>query len=138
MRLTLRRQPPIGQATPGRLYVGLESTAGEMFECFTLEDLVRPMKVPGMTAMPAGTYEVIVDWSERFGRMMPRLLEVENFTGVRIHPGNDAHDTEGCILVGALWAGDSLRSSRSAFARLFPKIRAATRVEKCWIEVLDG
>ena len=52
------------------------------------------------TAIPAGTYEVIVNVSVKFKRKLPLLLNVPHFTGIRIHRGNTDKDTSGCILVG--------------------------------------
>ena len=73
----------------------------DKFFSYTLEDRVRPLgeKVYGETAIPAGEYKLIVNWSERFGRMMPLLLDVPDFTGIRMHGGNRPKDTLGCILV---------------------------------------
>ena len=81
--------------TIGHLYID-----GEFF-CYTLEDEVRLRghKVYGKTAIPTGTYKVIVDMSKRFRRYMPRILQVPDFTGVRLHGGNTAEDTHGCPLV---------------------------------------
>jgi hypothetical protein len=47
-----------------------------------------------------GKYKVIVDRSNRFNRDLPLLIDVVGFTGVRIHRGNTAKDTQGCILPG--------------------------------------
>ena len=83
--------------------IGCLSVCGTRF-CDTLEDRVRDLKqepkVPGATAIPAGRYEVIVNRSPRFGRDLPRLLDVPGFEGILIHRGNTAEDTSGCILVG--------------------------------------
>lgn len=107
-----------------------ESTIGELavngkWECFTLEDKVRPegVKVPGKTAIPAGRYEVIINQSMRFKRELPLLLKVPMFSGIRIHPGNTQEDTEGCILVGESRARNRIYGSRVAFARLFKFIK---------------
>jgi hypothetical protein len=104
------------------------STIGELYvdderECFTLEDRVRKgPKVPGKTAIPEGTYAVIITHSVRFKRDLPLLLEVPGFTGIRIHPGNTAENTEGCILVGKTRGTDWIGQSRAAFNPLFAKI----------------
>jgi hypothetical protein len=81
--------------------------------CDTLEDTVRPagVKIQNKTAIPAGEYKVIYDFSNRFQKLMPHVLKLDNsdpdgFTGIRIHSGNTSADTDGCILVGT-WDGKS-------------------------------
>ena len=118
-------------------------TIGEMlvddkFECFTLEDTVRVLgvKVLGQTAIPKGTYAIDVTMSTRFKRMLPLLLNVPEFDGIRIHPGNTAADTSGCILVGRSRLLTSVGQSIAAFAPLFEKIRAArARAESVTLEI---
>jgi hypothetical protein len=119
-----------------------QSTIGELnvdgkFECYTLEDMVRPVKVKGMTAIPAGSYEVVVTFSERFQRLLPLLLNVPGFDGVRIHTGNTDLDTEGCILVGKAKKKDAIASSKAAFEDLFEKVQAAARREKIFIHISE-
>ena len=119
-----------------------KSTIGEMyvdgtFECYTLEDVVRPVKIKGITAIPAGSYEVVVSFSERFQRPLPLLLHVPNFDGVRIHPGNTDRDTEGCILVGKTKERDFIGASKLAFEALFEKIQAALQREKIFIHITE-
>jgi len=99
----------------------------EVFECFTLEDKVRAdgIKVAKATAVPAMRYRVTIDFSERFKRYMLHILDVPNFTGVRVHSGNDAEDTEGCPLVGQAKAVDEVLQSRAAYAAFFPKVSNA-------------
>lgn len=106
MTLTLRRFYFAEKYTIGRLY-----TNGKYF-CDTLEDTNRDKnkdgdlkdagegKVYGITCIPFGTYDVEVTLSSRFKRMLPLLLNVPEFDGIRIHSGNTAEDTLGCILVG--------------------------------------
>ena len=118
------------------------STIGELrtddgFTCFTLEDVVRVVKIPGETAIPAGTYEVVVSFSNRFGRLLPELLDVPNFKGVWIHTGNTDANTEGCLLVGAAKGTNVIRQSRAAFDALFPRIEAAARREKVLLGIAE-
>lgn len=72
-----------------------------VFFCHTLEDEKRKdgLKVYGETAIPAGIYNVKLTMSNRFKRLMPLLLDVEGFKGIRIHGGNTSKDTHGCPLV---------------------------------------
>lgn len=122
MKLTLNRSKPIGNSTPGTLFIDGK------FECYTLEDLVRAKKIPGLTAIPTGTYVVQITMSNRFKKLLPLLLNVPNFEGVRIHAGNTSEDTEGCILVGAgtsiLCGNAVITDSRKAFSSLFAKLQA--------------
>ena len=65
----------------------------------SLDEIVR-LKVSGRTAIPAGRYRVKRTWSPKYQRLMPLLLDTKGYKGIRIHAGNDADDTEGCILPG--------------------------------------
>lgn len=131
MDLLVRRRPSAHGATVGELFVN------GVRECWTLEDVIRDgPKVAHETAIPNGRYRVALTPSRRFGRMLPELLDVPGFAGVRIHPGNTADDTSGCILVGQLETNDSVEGSRLALAALQPKIaRALAHGEEVWITV---
>ncbi len=129
MELRVERTDFSETSTIGTLYVD------DQFECYTLEDKVRPVKIKGKTAIPAGRYEVIINFSQRFGRMLPLFLNVPNFEGVRIHPGNTAADTEGCILVGETKDAEFIGQSRLAFEGLFNKLKTASETEKIFIEI---
>lgn len=123
MQLTLKRIFKAETFTIGELYVNDE------YLCDTLEDKVRPdgEKVYGKTAIPAGTYEVKLTYSPRFKQILPELLNVPNFTGIRIHKGNSSKDTEGCVLVGT-WDGvtaDWIGNSKVAFDNLMILLRKA-------------
>lgn len=128
------------QDTTGQLY-----DADGNFVCFILEDRVRKgTKVYAETAIPAGTYEIRVTRSPRFGRDLPLLLNVPGFNGIRIHAGNDKDDTEGCLLPGLARqelpdGTQRVTQSRDAFARLMLLIqRILGRGEKLEIRIEDG
>jgi hypothetical protein len=137
MRLLLVRKEFSPESTIGELSID------DVFECFTLEDAVRPVKIQGKTAIPEGSYEVAITFSNRFQRLLPLLLDVPDFEGVRIHPGNTPRDTEGCILVGTTKGPqpDFIGNSRAAFGILFAKLEVALQQGKVFIDVtgqLDG
>jgi hypothetical protein len=113
-----------------RHWFSAKSTIGVMniggLRVYSLEDVARPrsVKVPKETCIEPGVYPVTLTWSPKFGRVMPLLLNVPLFSDIRIHYGNDAEDTEGCILVGTTKAPDWIGSSRIAFDLIFPRIQA--------------
>ena len=105
MELVLIRKYKKEDYCIGELYVN------STFFCNTLEDKVRDInkngtfdcgdfKISGHTAIPYGEYEVIVNYSPKFKRELPRLLNVPHFEGVLIHRGNTHKDSSGCILIG--------------------------------------
>lgn len=104
-----------------RTFRGTEYTIGKLYIdgayfCDTLEDPVREKKIASITAIPAGTYKVKKTFSPRFGKKLPELLAVPNFSGVRIHSGNTAKDTDGCILLGLNKIKGQVVDSRDAMA----------------------
>lgn len=132
MELRLERLWPKAEYTVGRLFVD-----GKLF-CNTLEDKVADVnrngefdgaerKVPGKTAIPYGTYKIFYGWSPRFGRNLPRLLNVTAFDGILIHPGNTAEDSAGCILVGRNTEVGRLTQSRLYSDELNKRIDIAQR-----------
>lgn len=123
MKLQLERKVYTETSTIGEL-----SIDGTFF-CYTLEDTVRQpgIKVYGKTAIPSGAYPVSMTFSPKFGKPMPLVNGVQNYAGVRIHPGNTDADTEGCILVGHTKDNNFIGESRKAFGDLLPQIEKACK-----------
>ena len=106
MKILVKRIAKRPTYTIGKMYLD-----GKYF-CDTLEDTdrnisqstpidtIKKVKLPNNTAIPTGTYKVIVNVSPKFKRLLPRLLNVPGFDGVLIHRGNTDKDTSGCILIG--------------------------------------
>ena len=121
--------------------IGCLSVCGTRF-CDTLEDRVRDLKqepkVPGATAIPAGRYEVIVNRSPRFGRDLPRLLDVPGFEGILIHRGNTAEDTSGCILVGENRERGKVINSTRYEVQLTGILERAQEKGKITIEIIQS
>jgi len=130
MNLILKSKWLTNKSTIGELRLG------GLFECYTLEDAIHETKIPGQTAIPAGRYEVVIDFSPKHQIEMPHLLSVPNFTGIRIHSGNTDEQTDGCILVGKTRSQDFIGESRFAYDAFFPKLRAALAYGKVWIDIV--
>ena len=133
------------ELTLNRIFLGSSATIGELLIndkhlCDTLADRVRPEgeKVYGKTAIPEGTYEVKLTHSPRFKKILPEILNVPNFSGIRIHSLNKAEESEGCIGVGE-WNGKDtnwISNSRKAFNKLFAILQEASdRGEKITITI---
>ena len=113
---------------------------GDKFICDVLEDEVREVKgqsvdkwkVHGKTAIPTGTYEIVAQDSPRFGPATLTLLNVPGFQFIRIHAGNAAEDTEGCLLPGLRISDTRVASSRAALAHIreiiLPALQAGEHV----------
>ena len=118
------------------------STIGELymngkFYCHTLEDVdrdliqtmpladIQQIKVQNNTCIPYGKYDIIINISNRFKRVMPLLLLVPGFEGIRIHNGNTDADTEGCILVGNynVLKPNWVSNSKLTFTKLLPELQ---------------
>ena len=134
MNLKLIRKWFTDTSTCGMLYVD------DKFQCYTLEDVVRTgPKIRGETAIPYGTYDILITFSNRFQRDMPLLVNVPGFEGVRIHSGNTDKDTEGCLLLGMTHSENFIGSSRQAFENLFPLIDDAYSAgKKITLEITEG
>lgn len=100
------------------------------------ESAIKRQKVPGQTAIPYGTYEVTITYSPRFKRTLPLLNGVKAFSGIRIHSGNTAADTEGCLLPGVNDKVGQVSNSRYWFNLIYTQIeQALAKGERVWLEV---
>lgn len=124
MELTLQRKWPRDGYIIGNLLVDGKKL------CHTLE----PPRHRNHPCIPAGRYKVVVNYSPKYKKNMPRLLDVPGRSGILIHTGNTAADTLGCILVGENLVVGKVLNSRATFNKLFPLIQAA---DECYINVVD-
>ena len=135
----------VNRRTKTKLSTISDVTIDGVFFCYGLEDVdrglkqsddidvIKTKKVFAQTAIPAGRYEIIINFSNRFQQYMPLLLNVPGFEGVRIHPGNKAANTEGCLLLGQTEGDDFVGNSRLAYRSFLPKLRAVEKKEKIFI-----
>jgi hypothetical protein len=136
LELIIRRFDANDERTIGELLIA--GKFGLFHECYVLEDALRERKIKGKTAIPAGRYRVIVTYSPRFKRYLPELLGVPEFSAIRIHSGNDADDTEGCILPGLKRTKDTVLESRIAFDLVFERIQGAIlEGNEVWVTVIN-
>ncbi len=132
--LQVKRTDYTHQSTIGELDI-----EGRPF-CYTLEDVVRPggMKVKGETAIPAGRYRVRNTFSAKFGKVLPQIMDVPMFEGIRIHGGNDKNDTEGCLLLGMHRGRDHIDTCKPALDHVYAVITGAEAAGKeVYITITD-
>ncbi len=114
---------------------------GDWFLGLTCEDRDRNLelggiKIPKQTAIPRGYYRLTVSMSKRFGKLMPELLDVPQFSGIRIHGGNTHEDTEGCPLLGAEKTMTGVRDCKEVNARLIKLIQGIeAQGNEAWVVV---
>ena len=147
MELILERIAKRKSYTIGRLYIQklvpeeYRTYECKEYFCDTLEPTWRDYKngaykVKGRSAIPEGRYAVVISYSPKFKQWLPILLGVPKFEGIRIHVGNTAKDTEGCILVGKNKLVGQLVDSRIWLHRLKKKIvEAKEKGEAVWLTI---
>ncbi len=141
MKLKVIRETKTDVSTIGRLFVN------EKFFCYTLEDkdrglkqtdtllYIKAKKIFGVTAIPSGNYELIINQSPKFKRMLPRILNIKGFDGVLMHRGNSADHSLGCILIGYQKGDNAIFESTKAENDLV-NILLLHREEKHTIEIV--
>lgn len=140
MEATLTRKWLTDRSTIGVLTFGVAGVGGNWY---ALEDKVREIpgkpvedwKVKGATAIPMGRYRVVISPSNRFKRLMPELLFVPGFTGIRIHSGNTEADTEGCLLLGTSRGPDRVNDSRVAFGQFLEQLKTVLLREQFFLTI---
>lgn len=138
MKLTLIRIANKATYTIGKLYIDdkyecdvIEDTDRGLDDSMTLEEIKRK-KVYGETAIPTGTYNLIINYSQKYKKQMPLLLNVKGYEGIRIHSGNTAKDTLGCLIVGQNKEVGKVINSRVTYNKLFDKLSKAKNI---WVEI---
>jgi hypothetical protein len=141
MNLTLTRIAKRSTYTIGKLYID------GVYFCDTIEDTdrgltqsmplaeIKQKKVYGETAIPTGTYSVIINYSPKFKKNMPLITGVRGFDGIRIHTGNTADDSLGCIIVGKNKVVGKVLESRDTYNKLFPILTKACKEGKIYINI---
>lgn len=139
MKIKVVRETFTENSTIGSLYVN------DVFFCYTLEDkdrglmqtdsllAIKAKKIWGKTAIPKGTYGMIVNKSPKLQRLTPRILGIKGYDGVLIHRGNNANFSAGCILVGYKKSVDCIMESTKAEADLLTILQ---RESKHTIEIV--
>jgi hypothetical protein len=137
MELKLKRFYTSPVDTLGILFINLA------FSAFIIEDTKHDIKIPGKTRIPAGRYRIRLTYSPKFKKNMLEVCDVPNFTGIRIHPGNTAEDTQGCLMPGNICrfhddGASRIEDSLIAYNRIYPIITKALEIEKVFIEITDN
>lgn len=142
--LQLVRQSSRNDFTPGQI-LWPDANGQFVHLCYTVEDQIREVanvsvalwKIKGVTAIPVGRYQVIIDFSQRFQKPMPHILSVPEFWGIRWHIANRAADVEGCAGVGRIQTVTGVGESKLAFDALMPKLEAALLLGEVWVTYVN-
>lgn len=106
--------------TMSRVYVdgeffsyGLEPFDASINIDTPIDTILELKKNKGKIAIPIGTYDLIFNWSNKYKKKLPLILDTPGFRGVRIHSGNKVEDTLACLLVGKFYKNGWLCESRN-------------------------
>lgn len=144
MRLRLQRHVSGPFSTIGAIFEVHPDTSLSDRWCWTCEDIIREVpnqpvsmwKIPGETAIPSGSYQLVFSYSMKFQRDLLEVLHVPGFSGIRLHPGNSSDDSEGCILPGMETDGTRVLHSRMAYNLIAARIGdVMEQEESVWLDV---
>lgn len=128
MRITLVRIANRPTYCIGKLYIDgvyfsdvIEDVDRGLDDRMSLEEILA-RKVKGETAIPTGIYEVTITYSPKYKKLMPLINNVKGYSGIRIHSGNTAKDTEGCLIVGKNTKVGMVTESRVTYNALFKRL----------------
>lgn len=131
MKLTLIRIANRPTYCIGKLYIDgeyfcdvIEDTDRGLDNSMSVEEILKK-KIKGETAIPTGVYKIEITYSPKYKRMMPLLIGVKGYSGIRIHSGNTSKDTEGCLLVGRNTKVGMVTESRITYQKLFARLQKA-------------
>lgn len=115
----------------GKLYIDgvwfcdtIEDTDRGLDDSMSVDEILKK-KIKGETAIPTGIYKIEITYSPKYKRMMPIMIGVKGYSGIRIHSGNTSKDTEGCLLVGKNTKVGMVTDSRNTYQRLFARLQNA-------------
>ena len=152
MKLLLKRIYNCPSYCIGRLYINQVYVSDTIEDCdrglkdtWPLDKIVNT-KVYGETAIPKGTYKIALSispkfknrtWAKKYGGLVPEVLNVKGYSGIRVHPANFATELLGCIAPGINSKKGQVTQSQITYDRLMSKylIPAYQRKEEIWITV---
>lgn len=128
MKLTLQRYLFAEDYTMGLLFID------GVYFCDTIEDKYRGQdlkktKVMNETCIPYGVYDVKITYSPKYKKNMPQISDVPYFTGVRIHSGNTAKDSFGCVIVGVKCENGKVAESRKTYNALLKRLETSKYIK---------
>lgn len=151
MKLILERKVKNKTSTEGNLYINNGPNGSFKWFCHVIEDVVRAkpgewkkeLKVYAKTAIPYGTYPVMVTYSPKFKRQLTLIDRVPDFSGIRIHNGTNEGSSAGCPIISYINddGPDGIRNrvinDKKAMNDLVKIIQEAQKTERCWIDIVD-
>ena len=108
---------------------------------------IKNQKIPNVTAIPTGRYEVDMDTvSPRFSKYpfymevcqgkLPRIKNVKGFTGILLHCGVDHSHSSGCLLLGLNKVKGKLTDTKETFKKVYALMKEAhDRGEEIYITI---